>query len=152
MTVLQAGTAAMTDLPSGEGERREAMMRRRRVLVIGTLAVAGFATGFYVGFGEGLTAFRGAGTIWTPTLAVAMILCFAVAVIGGTWILNGVMDELERERSYKAASFGSAVFLIGYPIWFLLWKGGFVAEPVHWLIYAIVVVAMLLATLWYRFR
>jgi hypothetical protein len=140
------------EVPRGEGERREAMMRRRRALVIGALFFAGLGTGFYVGFGEGRSAFHGAESIWTPTLAVALILCFAVAMIGGTFFLKGVMDELERERTYKAAAFGSALFMIGYPLWFLLWKGGFVAEPVHWLIYAVFVVGMLLATLWYRFR
>ena len=38
--------------------------------------------------------------------------------------MNSVMDEVERQRGYKAVSFAGAVLMVVYPTWFLLWKGG----------------------------
>ena len=147
--------AAMSDrgdLACGEGERREAAMRRKRILVIGALFVGGLVTGFYVGFREAGAIFHGEDGLWSPALALGMIALFVAAIAGGTWIMNGVMDELERARAYKAASLGGTLFMLAYPVWFFLWKGGFVREPVHWVMYAFFVFAMLGAMAWYKAR
>jgi len=150
------GRAAMVrpdrDFSHGEGERREAAMRRTRYLVIGTLFVCGLGTGFYVGFRQAGMDFHGETGFWSPAVALGLIALFVVAVAGGTWIMSGVMDELERARSYKAASLGATLFLLAYPIWYFLWKGGFVREPIHWVMYAFFVFAMLGALAWYRVR
>lgn len=44
--------------------------------------------------------------------------------------------------------FGASVVMVGYPAWFLLWKGGIVREPVHELIYGALLVATTGALLW----
>lgn len=154
MTVM--GRAAMAppdrDLSNGEGERRESAMRRKRLAVLGTLFVFGLGTGFYVGFRQAGVDFHGDAGFWSPAVSLGLILMFVVAIAAGTWIMNGVMDELERARSYKAAALGATLFLLAYPIWFFLWKGGFVREPIHWLLYAFFVFAMLGALVWYRVR
>jgi hypothetical protein len=139
------------DLPKGEGERREAAVRRRRIVVIGALFAAGLVTGFYAGFREG-AALAGADGTWPPAMALALTALYLVALVGGTLVLNGVMDEHERQRTYKAASFASSVLVSIYPVWFLLWKGGFVVEPIHWVMYIIFMLGLGLAMLWYRFR
>ena len=140
------------DFSHGEGERREAAMRRKRFLVIGALFVCGLVTGFYVGFREAGTVFHGQEGFWSPAVALGLIALFVVAIAGGTWIMNGVMDELERARAYKAASLGGTLFMLAYPVWFFLWKGGFVREPIHWVMYAFFVFAMLGAMAWYKAR
>ena len=145
------GGKTMTELPRGEGERREAASRRKRILVLGVLFGTGLVTGFYAGFRDSI-AFVERGGTWPPAMALGLLGLFAVAMIAGTYLMNQVMDELERERGYKAASFGAVVLLVGYPAWFLLWKGGFVAQPSHWVIYVLFLVAVSLGLLWYRFR
>ena len=152
MTALGRRAMAGPDFSAGEGERREARMRRRRYLAIGTLFVVGMVSGFYVGFNEAQALFRGGEGAWSPALSLILVAMFVIAMIGGTYILNGVMDEHERERTYKAASFGGAALLTLYPIWFLLWKGGFLPEPSHLVMYLGFLAAVLLATGWYRFR
>gem|GEM_PF-1083496 len=145
------GRRTMVELPLGEGERREAASRRKRILVIASLFVVGLVTGFYAGFRDAVAVFERRGS-WPPAMALGLLGLFVVAMIAGTYVMNQVMDELDRQRGYKAASLGAVVLLTGYPVWFLLWKGGFVAEPSHWLIYVLFLVAMGLGQLWYRFR
>ena len=152
MTVSVRAEMAAPDMKRGEGERREAAMRRKRYAVIGALFVAGLVTGFYAGFQEAGAIFHGRESDWPPAIALGLLALFLVAVAGGSWVLDGVMDEHERTRTYKAASLGGASFLLAYPAWFFLWKGGFVAEPVHWIMYAFFVLALLVGMAWYRWR
>jgi hypothetical protein len=140
------------DFPPGEGERREAARRRKRLILFSVLFVSGLVSGFYVGFREAGTIFHGEDGLWSPALALGMIALFILAIAGGSWVLNGVMDELERARTYKAASLGGTLFMLGYPIWFFLWKGGFVREPIHWVMYVFFVFALLGAMAWYKAR
>ena len=86
------------DPSRGDGERREAAIRHRRYLVIGALFAAGLVTGLYAGFREGSALFEGGDGAWPPAVALAMIGLFLVAMIGGTIVMQGVMDEHEREH------------------------------------------------------
>jgi hypothetical protein len=151
MTVSRAGAAIVAEAPLGEGERREAAMRRRRYQVVGALFGAGLVTGLYAGFRDGASIFEAEGS-WPPAIALVLLVIYLVVLVAGTFIMNGVMDELDRERSYKAANFAGVAFLSLYPVWFLLWKGGFVAEPSHWVMYVAFLVTLGFAALWYRFR
>jgi hypothetical protein len=136
---------------SGPGEQRERAVRRRRLMIFAALAVVGGFSGFYVGFYEA-QAFLDGGTAWSPTLALVLVALFLVAMIGGSILLKDSMDEVERFASYKAVAFAGAVYILVYPLWFLLWKGGFVGEPIHWVLFALFWLSLALSTLWYRFR
>ena len=135
----------------GDGERREAAMRRRRALTIGALVLVGGFSGFYVGLNEARAFFDG-GSFWTPGVSLVLSALFIAAMIGGSILLQSSMDEVERDRSYKAAAAAGASFLLLYPLWFLLWKGGFVPEPIHWMLFLVFWATLALASLWYRFR
>lgn len=150
MMVMSRG-APMGALDLGPGEKRERAMRRRRKTVIAGLAGAGGICGFYVGFFEAKAIMDG-GTAWSPTLALVLTGLFLTAMIGGSILLQGSMDEVERQASYKAVAFAGAAYVMVYPVWFLLWKGGFVGEPVHWVLFALFWLSLALSTLWYRFR
>jgi hypothetical protein len=141
-----------TDAPRGEGERREAARRRKRWLIVAVLAGIGFFPGLYVGFQHGAAAAQSRPLVWSPTVAALLAGLYLVAVAGGAFLMNSVMDEVERQRGYKAVSFAGAALMVVYPTWFLLWKGGFVAEPVHWMLFVLFWLSLALASLWYRFR
>ncbi|HYJ81925.1 MAG TPA: hypothetical protein VEW26_03655 [Allosphingosinicella sp.] len=148
-----SGAKAMRDsIPRGEGERRDSARRRARWLIVGGLALVGMAPGFYIGFQHGAAAAQSRAFIWSPALSMAMAALYLVAVIGGGTLLNRVTDELEKAQGYKAASFAGLALMIVYPTWFLLWKGGFVPEPVHWMLFILFWASLALATLFYRFR
>lgn len=141
-----------TDAPLGEGERREAARRRKRWWIVAALAGIGFVPGLYVGFQHGAAAAQDQPLVWSPTLAALLAGLYLVAVAVGAILMNSVMDEIERQRGYKAVSFAGAALMVVYPTWFLLWKGGFVPEPVHWMLFVLFWLSLALASLWYRFR
>lgn len=140
------------DAPLGEGERREAARRRKRWWIVAALAGVGFVPGLYIGFQQGAAAAQDQPLIWSPTVAALLAGLYLVAVAGGGLLMNSVMDEIERQRGYKAVSFAGAALMVVYPTWFLLWKGGFVPEPVHWMLFVLFWLSLALASLWYRFR
>ena len=151
MTV--SGARAMRDsAPRGEGERRDSARRRTKWLIVAALAIVGIVPGFYMGYQDGAAAAQSRAAIWSPTFAAAMAGIYLLAVIGGGLLLSRVTDELERLRSYKAVSFAGAALMLVYPTWFLLWRGGFVPEPVHWMLFVLFWLSLAVATLWYRFR
>jgi hypothetical protein len=62
------------------------------------------------------------------------------------------MDEVERQRSYKAGSLAGATLIVVYPVWFLLWKGGFVVEPIHWVLFVLFWLGLAFGMIWYKYR
>jgi hypothetical protein len=140
------------DAPLGEGERREAARRRKRWLIVAALALVGVVPGFYMGYQDGAAMAQSRPLVWPPAVAATLAGIYLLAVIGGGLLMSKVMDEVERQRGYKAVSFAGTALMIVYPVWFLLWRGGFVPEPVHWMLFVLFWLSLALATLWYRFR
>lgn len=151
MTV--SGVRAMRDsAPLGEGERREAAQRRKRWLIVAGLFAIGVVAGYLAGErNDGWPAVIGPAT-WPPAVAAALAAVYLLASVGGSFLMNNVLDEVDRQRGYKAMSFAGTALIIVYPTWFLLWRGGLVVEPIHWILFAFFWASMALATLWYRFR
>ena len=151
MTV--SGTRAMRDsAPRGEGERHEAARRRKRRLIVSALAVAGFIPGLYLGYNDGAALAESRPAVWSPALSLGLVGLYLAAVIGGGVLLGKAADEVERLNGYKAASFAGMALMVVYPVWFLLWRGGFVPEPVHWMLFLLFWLSLALASLYYRFR
>jgi hypothetical protein len=116
------------------------------------LGVAGFVPGLYLGWNDGAALAGSRSGLWPPALVAVLAGLYLVAVIGGGFLLRGVTDEVERQNAYKAASFAGMMLMLVYPIWFLLWRGGFVPEPIHWVLFVTFWLSLALASLWYRFR
>lgn len=107
-----------------------AKQRKRRInMVVGTLFAIGLVSGFLVGFFEDEQAGLVAANSIPPWLAVLSAVLFLVATTFGSWKLMQVSDELERTIHIKTTVMAGNVMLIGYPTWFILWKGGIVPEP-----------------------
>jgi uncharacterized protein YfiM (DUF2279 family) len=137
--------------PAVSGEAIERGRRRRRAIVIGTVFAAGAATGLYTGAAAG-DALLDPAVTWPPAVTLAMAATYTLALIAGSWLLGRRRDEVQVRTSDKAASVAAAAFIWGYPLWFLLWRGGFAVEPMHGVIFVAFWLVLLLASLFYRFR
>jgi MFS family permease len=137
--------------PPSDYERIERGRRRRKFAIIAAMGAVGGIGGGIVGARESDQLFDLAHP-WPPMLCLALAASFLLAVAVGNLILRRQIDEVERMAKLRATHAGAMLFLVGYPVWFLLWKGGFVPEPQHVAMFAIVLVASVLASLFYRFR
>ncbi|WP_331041222.1 hypothetical protein [Allosphingosinicella sp.] len=139
------------DLGRGAGEEMERAQRRRRGVIVGTLFVLGTITGAYGGWTMAETDFD-LSQPWSPTICLILAGIYLAAMLFGSIALSKQMDEVERQVHYKAAGVAGGTYAVVYPTWFLLWKGGFVPEPIHWALFILFWVALAASTLYYRFR
>lgn len=138
------------DPTPGAGEAALKARRRRLYTIIGALALSGFVVGFLSarfereggGFLEGIPA------EW----AIAASAIYLLTITIGTWRYYKVVDELERHDNRWAMTMALNLYLIGYPIWFMLWKGGLVPEPSHEIIFVVLYLALMAAYGWKKFR
>ena len=144
-------SSRMATTQSGLGERLQRKQQRRMMTIKGTLFVLGLVTGAYVGFYIATNDFD-LSAPWPPAIAATLAILYVVAMFVGSHLMEKSIDEVERYRSYKAVAFAGAVYLVAYPVWFLLWKGGFVVEPIHWLLFLAFWGSLLGGAIYYRFR
>ena len=136
---------------AGEGERLAAQRARRTRIIILALAGAGFVTGLIVGVHAGRNDLDFSSS-WPPSMALAVAVTYLIATIGGSLLLVNSLDEVERANNYKAAAFAAGVYVMVYPVWFVLWKGQFLPEPSHWMIFIAVWLSLMGSYLYYRLR
>jgi hypothetical protein len=135
----------------GEGERAETLRRRKRNGVIAALFVAGLFTGYYVGHTDPGSLFDREAS-WDPAVSLVLAAIFLLGMIGGSIALHGNTDEVQRQAQYKAVAVAGGVYMLLYPTWFMLWKGGHVPEPHHGIAFLVFWLCLAAASLWYRFR
>ena len=150
MTGKEMIMANPADLPKGAGEAALKARRRRIFVIIGTLAASGFVLGFLSAHferedGEFL---EGIPAAW----AIIASLVFLLTCTVGTWRYFKAVDEFERRDNSWAMMMAFNVYLVGYPIWFLLWKGGLVPEPSHEIIFVVLYFVLMAAYGWKKFR
>jgi len=130
-----------------------AKQRQKRINgVVGALFCVGLVSGFLVGFFEDENAGLVAANSIPPWLAIASAIVFVIAVSYGSWKLMQVSDEHERVIHTKTTVVAGNVMLIGYPTWFILWKGGLVPEPDALWLFLAGIISSALAFAWYKFR
>jgi F0F1-type ATP synthase assembly protein I len=141
----------VADYGRGQGEQLERTQRRRRRTVIGVLFVAGLISGVYMGYTVADDGF-GFAKPWSPTACLVLAGAYLAAMTLGSLALSRHMDEVERQAQYKAAAAAGAVYVTVYPVWFLLWKGGFAVEPIHWALFLMFWLALAISSILYRVR
>ncbi len=142
---------ARSDHVVGEGERLESASRKRRFWVLAGLFVAGVPCGGYLGY-QLARHDNDLSAPWNPAIALAITAVFLLAVLVGSLFLAKQLDEVERANQSKAAAFAGSIYVLAYPTWFFLWKGGFVPEPIHWVLFVVFWVALTAASIYYRYR
>ena len=148
---MMTRTMTVAEPERGTGEALERAARRKKMLIVGGLALAGFFPGFYLGYSENDELLR-VGDKWPPELALVLAAVYLVAVIGGALLLKRQTDEVALAQQYKATALAGSMLVIVYPLWYILWKGGFVTEPMHLVIYVLFLLTALGGMLYYRFR
>ena len=141
----------MMTISANVGEQRERSKRRKKIGIIAALFVFGVVVGFIVGFSEGEGLFDD-GASWPPAMAIGIAVAYVVALVGGGIALSRQTDEIERLRQYKASALAGCAYFFTYPLWYVLWKGGFVPEPSHEAMFILFWFVLLSATIGYRFR
>jgi hypothetical protein len=136
----------------GNGERLERAQRKRKAVIFGGIFVVGLVTGFMVGMREAENLFRGGSEGWPPAMAIGLSVAYLASVLGGGIALARQTDEVERLGQYKAVAVGALAYMLAYPIWFALWMGNLVREPMHAVLFGLFWITLLIAFLFYRFR
>ena len=137
------------ELSPGEAK----LKKRERFTVI--LMFVGFALGFPLGF---FLSYGTDGNLldpsvsWPPMVALGAVAYYLVMVPALVWVANRNKDEMET--AHQSAAFELAVWamIIVYPAWYGLWKGGYVAEPHHGILFLGTVVTAMVGYLYHRFR
>ena len=143
--------AKASELQGASGETLERSRRRRKFWLLGILVVICFTAGFLSGFTQADRLFDPAHK-WPPALGLGLAIAYLVAAVGGGILYSRHTDEFERATQYKAVTLGASAYIVVYPVWLLLWKSGFVPEPMHFIIYLLFMVTILAGSLFYRVR
>ncbi|OYY89743.1 MAG: hypothetical protein B7Y45_10750 [Sphingomonas sp. 28-66-16] len=117
---------------------------------MGALAAGGFVVGLTASLVENEVP-GGVGT-FPPGFAIAATALFVLLVGGGSWRYFRQIDEVERRNNYVGATWGANLYMIVYPSWWMLWKGGLVIEPAHEILFAIMLVGTYTAYVWHKYR
>ena len=132
----------------------EAQLKKRERFAL-VLMIVGFVLGFPLGF------FLSYGTdgdlldpsvSWPPMLALAAVAYYVVMVPALAWVSKRNKDELESAHQSAALELAMWAMIVGYPAWYGLWKGGYVAEPHHGILFLATVGVVVLGYLYHRFR
>lgn len=143
-----------TAMQMGEGELRERARRRRFWTVIDGILAAGMITGFVSGFFAGYNEVP-PDEVWTsvpPSVAIGFVAVALIAFNIGCWAFVRSIDEVELADNLWGSTVGYYVYAMLFPSWWALNKAAVVAEPNHWLIFAISLAGGGVAYLWRKWR
>lgn len=137
--------------PELSGEERTRLRNRKTIMLI----VAGMLLGGVIG---GVAAFGTEGDFlasdaqWSPV--AALVVAAAIALVGPPliYMAYGTADDFELANQARGFEVGAWTFFGAYPVWFALWKGGFVPEPSHEILFAGFFIATMAGYLWQRLR
>ncbi len=117
----------------GPGEAQTRRRKRRQIYFYGTVLVLGFALGIVLANVE-----RGQGNFVSGDIANLSLEPWVALTLAGMMLVmlllvplwwSSQFDELLREQNLIAMAGGCAAVLCGYPVWMLLYAGGFAELP-----------------------
>ncbi len=71
----------------------------------------------------------------SPSAALWLAAGFLAALGLVAWLAHGLLDEHEISAAAYGQAAACGIVVVGYPVWFLLWKGGLAHEPSHVALY-----------------
>lgn len=141
--------AAMVEADwQARAQRRKARWYATCAILLGMGLLTGFLLGYFEKDGTDLMA---ANSIPT-SIAILTVLIMGVALTVGQYYFVASSDELERRNMLNAVAMSGNVILVGFPLWFILWKGGLVPAPDAFALFAAAYAANIATYFWYKFR
>jgi len=144
------------DEARGPGEVRTRQRQRRQMFYIGLAGVIGGVIGGLTGIFDQGDGSLFAGDWENLKLPPMLALGLVVLLIGGFVVLPlwgfRMIDDYKREQNFIAFTGGCVSVLAGYPVWAVLYAGGFTPPPHAFGIFGIAYVSMTLAFLYARWR
>ena len=134
----------------GPGETRERARRLRLVAAAFAIAAASGVVGFLIGR-RYADAFFDEATRWPAEFAVAAACTWIAVAWAGRALIGGRLDEFERQTQQATWAAAAEAYFFAYPLWFLLWKGDILPEPMHAPIFVGFVAVMAVAACRRRF-
>jgi hypothetical protein len=142
------------ELSPGEARTRQ-RQRRQNLYFLGAVGLGG-AIGFFTGFfdqGDGnLFAGDWEGLKLPPVVAILVIIALAAGFLAlPLWGFTQI-DAYKREQNLIAYTAAAMAVIAGFPIWAVLYAGGFSPAPHAFGIFAIAFVSMMLTFLYLKIR
>lgn len=141
---------------SNPGEARNRRRIRNQIIFVGFASIIGGFIGFLTGYydeGDG-NLFNGDWEALSldPTLAIllaaALLFSFLALPLWGFRMI----DSYQREQNLVAFTAGSLGVLSGFPMWAMLYAGGFAPPPHAFGVFAIGFVSMLVGFAFAQFK
>ena len=138
------------------GEARLRKRQRRQIIYLGIAAAIGGVVGFSTGFFD-----QGDGNLFSGDwedlkLSPAVAIAVAAALVVGFLILPlygfRLIDELKREQNLIGMTGGCLAVLTGFPVWAVLYAGGFTPPPTAFGIFLICFASMAASFLYVKWR
>ncbi len=140
----------------GPGEARTRQRRRTQVLFLGIAAIIGGAAGLATGFFDEGDGNLFAGNWEELKLPPLLAIGIAVTLLGGFLALPlygfRMIDDYKREQNLVAFTGGCLAVIAGFPVWAVLYAGGFTPPPHAFGVFAIAYASMILSFLYARWR
>ncbi|MCJ8190198.1 hypothetical protein [Sphingomicrobium aestuariivivum] len=135
------------------GEAREARRVRLQkiVIVLALLLGMGIGVGFGVLSAGGEDAFA-EGRSWPPAFAIAVAVGVLLVMPLLMLTATRTADELEYAHQAFGMQAGGFALICLYPAWYALWRGGFLPEPGHEILWLGYFTLTLIAYAYHRFR
>lgn len=143
-----------TDLSPGEARTRQRV--RRQIIYLCIAGAIGGVIGFSTGFFD-----QGDGNLFSGDwdelkLSPVIAIMIAAALVAGFLIMPmygfRMIDELKREQNLIGMTGGCLAVITGFPVWAVLYAGGFTPPPTAFGIFLICFVSMAAAFLYAKWR
>lgn len=87
-----------------------------------------------------------------PAAAIGLTAALLLLAVVGNWIYFRSIDELEVAANLVGGFWGFYAFMVGLPVWHMLWRGGLAPEPEMLTLYVGAGAIALAGFLWKRFQ
>jgi hypothetical protein len=135
----------------GAGETAERAERGRWLRLLGMSAVLGGITGLLM-----VLSTRSGGDMFAHALPLWVAILLSSGWLGlmayRGYYYETKVDELERNANYYGYAVGGGLVFLIYPVWYMFWWAGTVAEPSHEVLMGLMLVAAVAGYLWKKYR
>jgi hypothetical protein len=87
-----------------------------------------------------------------PAAAIGLAAALLLLMLVGNWVYFRNIDELEVASNLVGGFWGFYTFIIGWPLWHILWRGGLVPKPEMLPLYIAAALIAVVGFLWKRFQ